>query len=126
MVEKQALFMRTISEFVPIAYNMGFLLTAAEFWRPEIVAQMYEKLKKGISNSLHLIRLAADLNAYIKINGEWIWLDGHEDWHIPHLEKLGNLWKSLDENCAWGGDFSGENGVKKDFNHYSFQHNGVK
>lgn len=123
MVEKQALFLRTIAEFVPMAYSMGYLFTAGEFLRPPELAKLYAKTKKGISNSLHIVKLAADLNAFVNINGEWIWLDGHEAWNIPHLEKLGKLWKSLDANCAWGGDFSED---MKDYNHYSFQHNGVK
>jgi hypothetical protein len=121
MVEKQARFARTISGFIPKAFDMGYLLNFGEAWRPEILAQMYKKLGKGITNSLHWSRLAIDLNAYVKVNGIWVYLDASEKWHIPHLEKLGELWKSLDKDAAWGGDFS-----KKDQNHYSFQHNGVR
>lgn len=121
MVEKQSRFARTISTFIPLAFNEGYLLTFGEFWRPEIVAKMYAKEGIGISNSLHWSRLAGDLNAYVSIAGKWVWLDGSKPWHIPHLEKLGKLWESLDADCAWGGRFS-----KKDYNHYSFRHNGVR
>lgn len=117
MVEKQALFLRTIAEFIENAYSIGYLLTAGEFWRPPELAKLYAEDGRGINNSLHIVRLAADINAFWK--GEY--LDGSKDDHLAHLQKLGQLWKSLDPNCAWGGDFA-----KKDYNHYSFQHNGVK
>lgn len=116
MVEKQAKFLLLISKFIPQATMLGYDITAGEFWRPEAVAKMYDKKGIGIKNSLHCQRLAADLNAFY--NGEY--LDGSKDYHIPHLTKLGELWESLNEECAWGGRFS-----KKDYNHYSLMHNGV-
>jgi D-alanyl-D-alanine carboxypeptidase-like protein len=115
VVEKQCLFARMIAQFIPKAYEMGYLLNFGEAWRPEIVAQAYAKMGKGISNSLHCLRLAVDLNAYF----EGKWLDGSQDWHIPHLERLGKLWESM--GGSWGGRFT-----KKDYNHYSLQHNGVR
>jgi hypothetical protein len=117
MVEKQCLFARRISEFIPKAYGMGYLLNFGEAWRPEIVAKMYESLGKGISNSLHWSRLAIDLNAYF----EGKYLDASQPWHIPHLERLGKLWESMGEGCTWGGRFK-----DRDYNHYSMMHNGIR
>jgi len=119
MVEKQARFARLVAEFIPKAYEMGYLLNFGEAWRPEIVAQMYAKMGKGIANSLHCLRLAVDLNAYF----EGKWLDASEDWHITHLDRLGQLWESLGEGCSWGGRFKSP---KQDYNHYSLMHNGVR
>jgi hypothetical protein len=123
MVEYQARFLRTVAIFIPKATEMGFLLTSGEFWRPPVTAQYYKSIGKGISKSLHIDRLAADINAFWK--GKY--LDGMQDWHIPYLEKLGKLWESLDANARWGGRFLDVNGKPKpDYNHYSFEHNGVK
>jgi hypothetical protein len=120
MVEKQALFLKTISEFILKANEEGYQLTAGEAERPPSVAQYYASVGKGIKNSLHISRLAFDLNAFL--HGEY--LDGSQRWHIPHLEKLGEMWEAMNPMCAWGGRFSGK--TAKDYNHYSFEHNGVK
>jgi len=117
MVEKQSDFLKTVSIFVKMSTEMGFLLTLGEAWRPPELAELYAKDGRGISNSLHCIRLTIDLNAFM----DGVYLNGEEDWHIPLLNKLGALWKSLDKRCAWGGDFR-----RKDYNHYSFEHEGVR
>lgn len=115
MVEKQARFAYMVSQFIQKSEEIGYLLTFGEAWRPEIVAEMYAKMGKGISNSLHCLRLAVDLNAYF----EGKWLDASENWHISHLEQLGKLWESM--GGSWGGRFQ-----KRDYNHYSLMHNGVR
>lgn len=124
MREKQSRFVKTVSMFIQKAtegVEWPYSFTFGEAWRPENVAEMYETIGKGIKDSLHCKRLAIDLNAFYYDD----YLDGSMEWHIPHLEKLGKLWESLGEECAWGGRFKGK-GVNKDYNHYSFQHNGVK
>ena len=117
MVEKQARFVKTVSIFIQKATEMGYLFTFGEAWRPDVVAEYYSEIGKGIKNSLHRERLAIDLNAF----HDGIYLNGAQKWHIPHLEKLGKLWESLDGESSWGGRFN-----MKDYNHYSFSHNGVK
>lgn len=117
LVEKQALFCRVIADFIQKAYEKGYLLTFGEAWRPDFVAQYYAKNGFGIKNSLHCARLAVDFNAFYK--GKW--LSGVYKDDIPHLEILGHLWESLDPKAAWGGRFK-----DKDYNHYSFLHNGVR
>lgn len=117
MVEKQARFMRMIALFIQKAYEKGYLFTAGEFLRPPEIAKIYAQQKRGITNSLHWKKLAADLNAFYKDE----YLNAKKDWHIPHLTVLGELWESLDPDAAWGGRFS-----KKDYNHYSFKHDGVR
>lgn len=119
MVEKQSNFLKTIASFIQKANEAGYQLTSGEFWRPPELANLYAQQKRGIKNSLHIQRLAADINAFK--DGKW--LDGSQGWHIPHLEILGKLWESLNPLCAWGGRFSK---YEKDYNHYSFEHNGVK
>lgn len=115
MIEIQSKFTKTISEFIQKAYDDGFLLTFGEAWRPPEVAKLYAKDGRGIVNSLHCQRMAVDFNAFYGDE----YLDGSKDEHIPLLTKLGELWESL--GGAWGGRFT-----KKDYNHYSFEYNGVR
>jgi len=117
MVEKQARFTRAIGVFIHKASSLGYFLTFGEAWRPDFVAEYYAKTGKGIKNSLHCLRLAVDLNTFYRSE----WLDGKQEYHIPHLETLGKIWEGLDKEARWGGRFQ-----KKDYNHYSFEHNGVK
>lgn len=117
MVEKQSEFLKTVAIFILKATEMGYQLTLGEAWRPPELAKLYAEQGKGIERSLHIDRLAIDINAFK--DGKY--LDGREAWQIPLLTQLGKLWESLDSQCAWGGRF-----VRKDYNHYSFEHKGVK
>lgn len=114
--EKQSLFVVLVSKLIKFAGENGYQLTFGEAWRPDITAQAYAKTGKGISKSLHRIRLAIDLNLFK--NGRFI------DNSAGH-KKLGEYWKSLGSaygvKTIWGGDFS-----KPDGNHYSIEHEGIK
>jgi hypothetical protein len=57
--------------------------------------------------SAHKVRLALDLNLF----KDGIYLEGDE--HTP----LGEWWEA--QGGAWGGRFG-------DYNHYSFEHGGIK
>ena len=118
MVEKQGKFTKTVAKFIGLATDMGYLFTFGEALRTPEMALIYAKRNSGIKKSLHIDKLAIDLNAFF--NGKY--LDASEAWHITHLDKLGELWESLDPLCAWGGRFR----PRIDYNHYSFEHNGVK
>ena len=65
----------------------------------------------GHPESAHLHRLAIDLNLFV--NNEYVTGD-HPVWH-----ELGDFWKSLHPEARWGGDW-------RDYNHFSFEWNGVK
>lgn len=117
MVEKQSRFTKAVSIFIQKAGEIGYKFTFGEAWRSTEAAEYYAEMGKGISKSLHIIRLAIDLNAFY--NGKY--LDGDEESEIPHLEKLGKLWESISPEASWGGRFK-----KKDYNHYSFEHNGIR
>lgn len=60
--------------------------------------------------SLHYQRCAIDLNLFV--DGEYI-----SDGSHPAYRELGAFWKSLDDLCAWGGDFG-------DANHFSIRDGG--
>jgi hypothetical protein len=116
--EKQRLFTRLVGILIEYAYQQGYELTFGEAERKPAQASANESAGKGISNSLHIVRLAIDLNLFK--DGQWLTLS---EYHNP----LGVFWKNLHPLCRWGGDFKDSLGrPKPDGNHYSLEHNGVK
>src|SRR5688572_15698962 len=97
-----------IGELILYAYSQGYELTFGEAWRPPETAEAYARAGKGIANSLHIDRLALDLNLFR--NGKW--LQKTEDFRL-----LGEWWES--RGGTWGGRFG-------DGNHFSLEHLGVK
>jgi len=108
--EKQRLFTRLLAQLITWSFANGYELTFGEVLRTQEQAAANAASGKGISRSLHLIRLAADLNLFI--NGEY--RTSTED-----HKALGDYWMSLHPLCRWGGNFS-----KPDGNHYSLEHEG--
>lgn len=111
--EQQSLFVRLVGSLIEHAYASGYELTFGETWRTPEQARLNAAAGRGVSNSLHLDRLAIDLNLFR--DGQF--LSKTED-HRP----LGEFWKSLHPRCMWGGDFKDSKGQPKpDGNHYSMQ-----
>lgn len=108
---KQRRFTKMIGMLISWAYLHGYELTFGEALRTQIQAAANAKSGAGISNSLHLIKLAVDFNLFK--NG--VFLNKTED-HLP----LGIYWESI--GGTWGGRFK----TNPDGNHYSLEHNGVK
>lgn len=108
--QKQSRFVRMVAKLIEFASENGYELTFGEALRTPQQAQLNAESGAGISNSLHLIRLAIDFNLFK--NG--IYLTKTED-HRP----LGEFWESI--GGTWGGRFR-----RPDGNHYSLEHNGVK
>ena len=110
--EKQRLFTQLIGDLIIWAYDNGYQLTFGDAYRSPEQAKANAILGSGIANSLHTQRLAVDFNLFI--NGVY---QSDTESHRP----LGEYWKSLDDGCCWGGDFT-----KPDGNHYSYTHGGIK
>lgn len=108
--EKQRLFTRLIGLLIAEAYRLGYELTFGEALRTQAQAITNATKGVGISNSLHLDRLAVDFNLF---------KDGVYLKDTSAHEPLGLYWESLHPLCAWGGRFG-------DGNHYSLQHGGRK
>ena len=108
--EKQRLFTRNVAFLIEWAYKEGYELTVAEAYRTQEQSNLNAAAGKGISNSLHMDRLAIDLNLF---------KDGKYLTNSADHKPLGEFWKSLHPDNRWGGDFS-----RPDGNHYSFSHNG--
>lgn len=123
--EKQRLFAYLFAQLIVWANENGYEITFGEVERTKAQADANALLGKGISNSLHLIRLAGDINLFLDTS-----IDGDEDIYQTDSEAyrpLGDKWKSMHPLCRWGGDFKDKNDQPKpDGNHFSLEHEGRK
>lgn len=108
--ERQSLFVRLVALLIERAYADGYELTFGEAWRTPEQAARNELAGIGSRNSLHVARLAVDLNLFRA--GKWL---SDSESHRP----LGEFWKGLHPDCRWGGDFK-----RPDGNHYSLAMDG--
>lgn len=116
--EARCLFTALTAKLITWAVANGYEVSFEETKRSQAQAKENAQLGVGISNSLHTIGLAVDLNLYIDTQ----WQQASEA-HAP----LGAYWKSLHPLCRWGGDFRDKNGKPKpDGNHYSLEWGGRK
>lgn len=116
--EKQRLFAKLIGEFLIWIYANDYEVSFGEAQRPQLVADWYARMGKGIVNTLHIKRLAIDLNLFLDITP-----DGDEDIYQTDSAKylpLGEKWESMHPLNRWGGRFS-----KPDGNHFSMTHDGI-
>lgn len=104
--QKQSKFVKMVGNLIEWAYANGYELTFGEALRTQEQANRNAATGKGISNSLHLIRLAVDFNLFI--NGEY-------KTDTPSYQPLGEYWESI--GGSWGGRFN-------DGNHFSLEHQG--
>lgn len=109
---KQSRFLWYVHRLIEWAYDHGYELTAGELYRTPEQARWNAEKGLGIANSLHTQRLAIDLNLF---------KDGELLGAVAAYRPLGEFWKALSHDCAWGGDFS-----RPDPAHFSISHNGVK
>lgn len=117
--DKQRLFAYLIAKLIVWCYKNDYEVSFGEATRDPRIAVLNSKAGKGISNSLHLKRLAIDLNLFVDKS-----LESDEDFYAVDSEAhrpIGEYWKTLHPLCRWGGDFA-----KPDGNHYSMEHGGVK
>lgn len=110
--DKQELFALLFGELICWVYEQGHALRLGEVHRPKVTADHYARIGKGIKNSAHTRKLAADI---------FLVKNGKVTWDTEDYEPLGEHWKSLHELCRWGGDFKGRDAV-----HFSIEHAGVR
>ena len=101
--EKQEIFTKNLAKLIEYIFDSGYTCTLGEAWRTQEQADIYAAKGIGSKNSLHLQRLAIDLNIFK--DGKW--LKRSEEY-----EFAGIYWMALDEANTWGG--SGNDG-----NHFS-------
>ncbi len=115
LIEKQQKFVELISKFELELISQGYGITDGEAWRSPETCELYAKEGRGISKSLHTLRLARDINLF----KDGMLLNTFRD-YMP----AGLLWESYstqDYVCAWGGRF-----LRQDVYHFSLAHNGVR
>lgn len=114
LLEKQFAFASLIPLLINKALELGFTVTLGECWRSQEEAARLAKAGLGIKNSLHIIKLAIDINLFR--NG--VYMTDNE----AH-RGLGTYWESLSNGkeyvTYWGGHFG-------DGNHYSIGHGNRK
>jgi hypothetical protein len=110
--EQQRLFVRLVGLLIEWAYANGYEITFGEAYRTPEQAALNAAKGIGISNTLHTLRLAIDLNLFI--NGVYITAS-------PAYQRLGEQWESMHTLARWGGRFS-----KPDGSHISLEWQGVK
>lgn len=108
--QKQSRFALGVALLIQHADSLGYEVTLGEAWRTPEQAKWNAAQGIGTVSSLHIERLAIDINLYR--NGEW--LQKSED-HTP----LGEWWESLGPDYRWGGRFK-----RPDGNHYSITPDG--
>lgn len=119
--EKQATFSQLSASLIKQAATLGYEVTLGEAWRSEVVAKYmptkwYADHGKGIEDSLHILRLAIDLNLF---------KDGKLLTRSEEYKALGEWWEkqsTKDYRCTWGGRFK----KLPDGNHFSLENEGVK
>ena len=117
--QKQERFTLDVSRLVVRLAEMGVRARYREVLRTPEQAQRNAEKGLGISNSLHIDGLAADL--YLSVRGQ------------PLAETpaayavMGDTWKSMGVDHRWGGDFRDRQGrAKPDIYHVSIEHGGRK
>lgn len=110
--QHQRRFVPMVAKLIYYVYAQGDELTFGECYRSPEQAALNAQHGTGIANSLHILRLAIDLQLFR--NG--IYMTDSADY-----ESLGKYWESLDAACAWGGRFS-----KPDGNHFSLAWAGIR
>jgi len=113
-------FSQNVAMLLQKARELGYNVTLGEALRTQAQAEANAKTGAGIEHSLHLEKLAIDINLFKRFNpavdDSWIYIqdgEGHE--------QLGAWWKTISPLHRWGGDFP-----KKDFNHYSISPDGIR
>jgi hypothetical protein len=104
-------FARALPQLIQKAFELGFTVTLGEAWRTPQQAQWNADHGLGIAHSLHIERLAIDLNFF---------KDGALVTDGSKLADVGAWWKTLGANYRWGGDFS----HLPDGNHFSLSPDG--
>jgi hypothetical protein len=108
----QSKHVRYTGQLIAFATEQGYELTWGETLRTPEQAMHNAATGAGISNSLHLIKLAVDLSLF----KDGVFLTTVEDY-----KPLGEYWESLDPLCSWGGRFT-----RPDADHFAITYQGVR
>lgn len=111
--EKRREFSKMISELVLWCFQNGYEAQYEEIKRTQAQALANAASGAGIAHSLHLLGLAGDIS---------IFKDGQLLESVDDYRPIGEQWKSMHPENAWGGDFT----TRPDADHFSRSHEGIK
>jgi len=103
LIETQQLFAQLMGGLLTYIYAQGWAVTFGDFNRPDGHGHM--------ADSLHYIRLAADLNLFVG--------GVYQTGDCPEWQQIGLFWTGLHYLARWGGNFEA-----KDCNHFSLEWEG--
>ena len=109
LCKKQALFAQNVAKLIQYCAAIGKPCTLGEAFRTKEQAEIYAASGKGIKNSLHMQRMAIDLNLF---NGDYTY---HPE--AEFYKEAGEYWKTLHAQNRWGGDWKSD-----DSNHFQMNH----
>lgn len=109
---RQRRFLPLVAKLIDFAYAQGYELSAGECYRTPEQAALNAQHGSGIANSLHILRLAIDLQLF---------KDGEYLTNPSAYQFLGEFWEKLDPECAWGGRFK-----SVDADHFSLSWGGIR
>jgi len=112
MSELQQQFAQAAAKLIQKAAEMGYGVTLGEAWRTPEQAALNAQKGTGIAHSLHIERLAIDINLF---------RDGQYLTQTEDFRPLGEWWESQGTNYKWGGRFA-----RADGNHFSISPDGVR
>lgn len=94
----QQIFAEHVMKLLFFIFSNGFKVTFGEVQRTHEQQKIYFENKKTLTmDSMHLKKLAIDLNFFDK--------DNNLTYEKKELEFIATYWKSLDPLNRWGGDF---------------------
>ena len=102
-----------ISELVLWCFQNGYEAQYEEIKRTQAQALANAASGAGIAHSLHLLGLAGDIS---------IFKDGQLLQSVDDYRPIGEQWKSMHPENAWGGDFT----TRPDADHFSRSHEGIR
>lgn len=115
LLQKQHVFAESYARLILKAIELNYQVTLGQTLRTQLEANLNAANGIGIKQSLHLLKLAGDLNLF----KDGVLLMTKED-YLP----LGEWWESQstpDYEMCWGGRFQ-----RVDADHFSISNQGIK
>lgn len=112
MVLLQSIFAKNVALLIQFILAQGYFVSLGEAWRSPEQCEWNAAHGKGIVHSLHINRMAIDLNLH---DHKGIYLQDEQVYAT-----MGKYWESLDDRNRWGGYFNpvAGHGVKADLTHF--------
>jgi hypothetical protein len=103
IVSEQAVFLNEVCKLIDFIHSENIIVTGGELYRTKEQQDIYIKSGRSkTNNSMHMKRLAIDLNFFKIVDGVPVLIN-----EKSMLQSIGDFWESLDSKNRWGGNFNG-------------------